>query len=85
MWKIIAEKSDFVREVMSREDAAAFFAARGEELKVSRLGDIPEGETITIFRHGEFADLCRGPRDDRARDRAARRPRPDPHLSYNFV
>jgi len=66
MWKILAEKSEFVREVMSREDAKDFFAARGEELKVSRLADIPEGEPITIFRHGEFADLCRGPHVQRA-------------------
>jgi len=61
MWKILAEKSEFVREVMGREDAEAFFAARGEELKVSRIADIPEDQPITIFRHGEFADLCRGP------------------------
>jgi threonyl-tRNA synthetase len=61
MWKILAEKSGFVREVMSREEANEFFAARGEELKVSRIADIPEDQEITIFRHGEFADLCRGP------------------------
>ena len=61
MRKILAEKSEFVREVMPREKAEAFFAARGEELKVSRLADIPEDQAITIFRHGEFADLCRGP------------------------
>jgi len=61
MWKILAEKTEFVREVMRREDAVEFFAARGEELKVSRVADIPEDQTITIFRHGEFADLCRGP------------------------
>jgi threonyl-tRNA synthetase len=66
MWKILAEKSEFVREVMSREDAEAFFAARGEELKVSRVGDIPDDQEITIFRHGEFADLCRGPHVQRA-------------------
>ncbi len=61
MWKIIAEKSEFSREVMGREEAAEFFAARGEALKVSRIDDIPEDQEITIFRHGEFADLCRGP------------------------
>jgi len=61
MWKILGEKTAFVREVMPREEAKAFFAARGEELKVSRIGDIPEDQAITIFRHGEFADLCRGP------------------------
>ena len=61
MWKILAEKSEFEREVMRREDAEAFFLARGEELKISRIADIPEDQDITIFRHGEFADLCRGP------------------------
>ena len=61
MWKILAEKSAFVREVVSREEAKAFFAARGEDLKVSRIADIPEDQEITIFHHGEFADLCRGP------------------------
>jgi threonyl-tRNA synthetase len=61
MGKIIAEKAPFTREVMSRSAAKAFFEAQGETLKVSRLADIPEGEAITIFRHGGFADLCRGP------------------------
>jgi threonyl-tRNA synthetase len=61
MWKILAEKSEFAREVMRREEAKEFFAARGEDLKVSRIADIPEDQEITVFRHGEFADLCRGP------------------------
>jgi threonyl-tRNA synthetase len=61
MAKIIAEKGVFSREVMGRSQAKAFFEAQGETLKVSRLADIPEGEDITVFRHGGFADLCRGP------------------------
>ena len=61
MGKIIAEKSTFVREVLSREEARALFEEQGEDLKLSRLDDIPEGEEITVFRHGEFTDLCRGP------------------------
>jgi threonyl-tRNA synthetase len=51
---------------MSREDAKKIFAERGEELKVARLDDIPEGQEITIFRHGSFSDLCRGPHVQRA-------------------
>ena len=35
--------------------------ALGETLKVSRIDDIPEGQDITLFRHGGFVDLCRGP------------------------
>lgn len=61
MRRILAEGAAFSREVVSREEARALFASLGEELKLSRLGDIPEGEEITVFRHGKFADLCRGP------------------------
>ncbi len=35
-------------------------AERGEDIKLIRLEDIPEGETITLYRHGDFVDLCRG-------------------------
>ena len=61
MAKIIGEKAVFTREVISRSAAQALFEAQGEALKLSRLADIPEGEEITVFRHGGFADLCRGP------------------------
>jgi len=66
MENIIAEKSPFEREVISREQARKFFAEEGEELKLSRLDDIPDGEEITVFRHGKFTDLCRGPHVQRA-------------------
>src|SRR5262249_61775850 len=59
--KIIAEKAPFSREVVTREQARELFTRQGELLKVSRLDDIPEGEEITLFRHGDFVDLCRGP------------------------
>jgi threonyl-tRNA synthetase len=61
MGKIIDEKSTFVRRALSREEAKALFEAQGEDLKLSRLDDVPEGEEITVFRHGSFTDLCRGP------------------------
>jgi threonyl-tRNA synthetase len=66
MSKIVAEKSAFTREVVTREQARELFASMGETLKVSRLDDIPEGEEITLFRHGGFVDLCRGPHVQRA-------------------
>ncbi|MBW2698717.1 MAG: threonine--tRNA ligase, partial [Deltaproteobacteria bacterium] len=37
-----------------------------EELKLSRLDDIPDGEEITVFQHGDFVDLCRGPHVQRS-------------------
>jgi threonyl-tRNA synthetase len=61
MGKIIDEQSTFVREVLSREEAKSLFEERGEGLKLSRLDDVPEDEEITVFRHGDFIDLCRGP------------------------
>lgn len=61
MKRIVAQDLPFNREVVSREQAQEIFRARGEELKLIRLADIPEGEEITVFRHGDFVDLCRGP------------------------
>lgn len=61
MRKILKEKATFERIEVSREEAEQIFRDKGAELKVDRLGDIPEGETITLYKHGEFLDLCRGP------------------------
>ncbi len=61
MRTILAEGSVFERSEVSREEAARLFADMGETLKVERLKDIPEGDTITLYRHGRFVDLCRGP------------------------
>ncbi len=61
MARLIGDDLPFEREVVSRDAAQKLFAARGEHLKVSRLGDIPDGQDITLYRHGEFVDLCRGP------------------------
>jgi threonyl-tRNA synthetase len=61
MRRIVEQGESFVREVVSADEARRLFESRGEPLKVSRLGDIPAGEEITLFRHGSFVDLCRGP------------------------
>jgi threonyl-tRNA synthetase len=61
MRTILAERAPFVREVVSRDEARALFTELGQELKLSRLEDIPAGDPITLFRHGGFVDLCRGP------------------------
>ena len=76
MRRILAEDAPFTREVVTREEARALFASLGEELKLSRLADIPEGEPITLFRHGGFVDLCRGPHVQRTgADRRGEAPR----------
>jgi threonyl-tRNA synthetase len=61
MRRILGEDAPFTREVVSREEAKRLFASLGETLKLSRIDDIPEGQPITLFRHGGFVDLCRGP------------------------
>ncbi len=61
MREILAEDSTFERLEVSREEAAQIFRDLGFTLKLERLKDIPEGDTITVFRHGAFTDLCRGP------------------------
>ena len=57
--KIIAEALPFERLEVSREEAAKVFAS--QKYKLERLADIPEGEVVSIYRCGEYVDLCRGP------------------------
>ena len=61
MRKITKENQVFEKSVKTREEARAYFEGKGQTFKVERLGDIPEGETITFFQNGEFVDLCAGP------------------------
>ncbi len=61
MREIIAANAPFTREVWPREDAIGFFEAKGERFKAELIRDLPESETITIYRQGEWLDLCRGP------------------------
>ncbi len=61
MREIIAANAPFTREVWPREDAIAFFEAKGESFKAELIRDLPESETITIYRQGDWLDLCRGP------------------------
>jgi threonyl-tRNA synthetase len=61
MREIIAANAAFTREVWPREEAIAFFEARGETFKAELIRDLPESEQISIYRQGEWLDLCRGP------------------------
>jgi threonyl-tRNA synthetase len=65
MREIVAEDLPLERVEVSRQEAEDLFREMGEDLKVDRLRDIPEGETITLYRHGPFVDLCRGPHAQR--------------------
>jgi len=61
MAKIIGENQPFERIEVSRSEAEKVIRERNQPYKIERLAEIPEGETITFFRNGEFLDLCRGP------------------------
>jgi threonyl-tRNA synthetase len=61
MAEIISEDLQFVREEWDREKALEFFRDRGERYKVELIEDIPEGETLSFYRCGDFIDLCEGP------------------------
>ena len=49
------------RSEMGREEAIAFFEAQGELYKAEIIRDIPEGQVLSLYRQGDFIDLCRGP------------------------
>ena len=49
------------RTVMPRDEAVQFFRDMGEEYKAEIIAGIPAGENISLYRQGEFIDLCRGP------------------------
>jgi len=60
MAKIVAAKLPFEMEDIDREAARTMFSAAKENYKLELLDAIPEGETISVCRHGDFVDLCRG-------------------------
>jgi threonyl-tRNA synthetase len=52
---------------MSRDEAAALFAANGQDYKAELLDDIPEDEEVSFFDHGTWSDLCAGPHVESAK------------------
>ena len=61
MYEIAQRKMPVHREVMVREEAVEYFRAMGEIYKAEIIASIPAGEEISLYRQGEFVDLCRGP------------------------
>ncbi len=61
MREIVKRDEKIERMVMPREEAIKFFKDKGEHYKVELIEDLPEGETISLYRQGDFTDLCRGP------------------------
>jgi threonyl-tRNA synthetase len=61
MQEIVERDETIEREVWDRDEAVEFFRGIGEEYKAEIIASIPSGESITLYRQGDFIDLCRGP------------------------
>ena len=61
MRKIVAENFPISREEIARDDAVRLFRSMGEDFKAEIIASIPGNEVISLYRQGEFVDLCRGP------------------------
>ena len=61
MIEIINRGEKFTREVWSKDEALKFFSTKGEKYKAELINDLPEDETITIYKQGKWLDLCKGP------------------------
>ncbi|MDA5192976.1 threonine--tRNA ligase [Govanella unica] len=61
MHDIVTRDEAITREVWSRDDAVAFFNGLGETYKAQIIASIPADQDVSLYRQGEFIDLCRGP------------------------
>ena len=61
MKKIIQANYPLEKFVLPREEAVELMKAKGEVYKVELIEDLPEDETISFYKQGDFVDLCAGP------------------------
>jgi len=61
MRRLAQENIPVTRREFSRDEALAFFRDRGQSYKEELIAEIPEGEVLSCYEQGDFADLCRGP------------------------
>ncbi|MDA0998390.1 MAG: threonine--tRNA ligase, partial [Proteobacteria bacterium] len=61
MKEIVDRNVAIVREVWSRDDVGKFFTDKGETFKAEWVQELPQGEEISMYRQGDWVDLCRGP------------------------
>ncbi|MDR3424695.1 MAG: threonine--tRNA ligase [Alphaproteobacteria bacterium] len=61
MREIVKRDAPLVREEWNRDEAIKFFEAKGEKYKAELIRDLPADQTITLYKQGEWTDLCRGP------------------------
>ncbi|WP_179508915.1 threonine--tRNA ligase [Sphingomonas melonis] len=61
MRRIIAKNEPFTREVWTREQLIETWTKQGETFKAEWAAELPDNEELTIYRQGEWLDMCRGP------------------------
>ncbi|MFT6634848.1 threonine--tRNA ligase [Alcanivorax sp. VBW004] len=61
MQDIVRRNEEIRREVWDRDEAVAFFLEKGEEFKAEIIRELPADQEVSLYRQGEFIDLCRGP------------------------
>ena len=61
MAKIVKENLPITKEILSRADALKLFKDAGQDYKVELIQDLPEDAVISLYRQGDFYDLCAGP------------------------
>ncbi|MCC9597490.1 MULTISPECIES: threonine--tRNA ligase [unclassified Rubrivivax] len=61
MAELAAKNEPVVRRVLPRDEAVAYFKGLGEDYKAEIIGSIPSNEDVSLYREGDFEDLCRGP------------------------
>jgi len=61
MTELAAKDEPVVRRVLPRDEAVTYFKGLGEHYKAEIIGSIPAGEDVSLYREGDFEDLCRGP------------------------
>ncbi len=61
MRALAAKDEPIVREVWNRDEAVNLFLQMGEKYKAEIIGSIPADQPISLYREGDFVDLCRGP------------------------
>ncbi len=61
MHKIISKGENFTREVWNKKKAIDYFDKKGEKYKTELIKELPKDETISIYKQGDWLDLCKGP------------------------
>ena len=61
MYELVKKDIPVERYELSRDEAVAYFKGIGENYKAEIIESIPQGEVLSLYREGEFTDLCRGP------------------------